>query len=65
MSFGTERLKIGIEENGRLSYLRNVNGNALTYEVGSEGDEFDSREGAMLVERLRKKEPQKTFVCVA
>lgn len=65
MGFASNSMKIGLVVDGETKYLDNIDIEEGTYSVVDEGGAvYSVDEGAPIVSKLRKNEPEETFLTI-
>lgn len=66
MSFASDNLVIGLEVEGTIKQLTNIDAEEGTYEVvDTDGEVFPVREAIPVIRKLRENEPEKVFIAIA
>lgn len=66
MSITFQNVKFGLKENDELKYLSEivVDGENVSYQLSGEGQVFPNNEAVVLIQILRKAEPDKEFLVI-
>ncbi len=65
MGFASDSMKIGLVVDGETKYLDNIDIEEGTYTVNDEGGAvYSIDEGAPIISKLRKNEPNETFLTI-
>jgi hypothetical protein len=66
MSITFQNVKFGLKENDELKYLSEivVDGENVSYQLSEEGQVWPNNEAAVLIQILRKAEPDKEFLVI-
>lgn len=64
MSITFQNVKFGLKENDELKYLSEivVDGENVSYQLSGEGQVWPNNEAVVLIQILRKAEPDKEFI---
>ena len=65
MSFASDNLIIGIDVEGTIKQLTNIDADEGTYDiVDVDGQVFPTRDAIPVLRKLRENEPEKTFIAI-